>query len=482
MLKEQAKKAVIWSALDQVAQQGLLFAVTVTMARLVSPEAYGTVALLGLFTAIASVFVDGGLTAALIQKKETSHLDESTVFWFNLGVGLLLGMALFFAAPWIASFFDKPILIIITQLYSLQFLLGACNSVQNTRFIKELDFKTPLKINTIAIVVSSAVGIFLAWKGYGIWALVSQSMVGSILRTILLWQISKWRPLFVFSYESYKNLFKFGGFLFLSGLLDTAYQRFYTVIIGKLYGVYDLGIYNRANATKQLPTSVLTGILSRVAFPIFSRANHDSAMLKRGLRLSIRGTMFINIPIMLGLGVVAAPLIITLFGDAWSKCVPLLQILALSGILWPLHVLNLSVLKAMGHSGKFFKIEIIKKVIGTILLILGSLYGMQGMAWAVVASSISSYILNAYYNGKFINYGVWQQVLDFLPALACGGVMSIAVILTSKQIEFTPPVQLITLSCVGALSYLLCCKLFKVEELNNAICIVKKNLAQRYAK
>jgi len=479
MLKQKATRAIGWSTVDQIVRQGLFFAISVTMARLVAPEAYGTVALLGLFTGIARTFVDGGLSSALIQKKETTRTDESTVFWFNLAAGLVMCLALFLAAPLVARFYGIEVLLPITRLYAIQFVLGACNSVQNTLFTKHLDFKTPLKVNFISTLLSAAVGIYLAWQGFGVWALVAHAMTSSVMETILLWGLSSWRPTFTFSPDSFRTLFRFGGFLFLASLLETIYQQFYTLIIGRWYGVHDLGIYNRANSTKQLPTGVLSGILSRVAYPIFSQVADDHERLVRCLRMSIRGIMFLNIPMMLGIAVVADPLILTLFGPVWAPAIPLLQILALGSMLFPLHVLNLNILNSLGHSSKFLKVEIIKKIVGITLIILGSRYGIFGMAWSVVISSVFSFVINAYYNGRLLGYGALRQSRDCLPALACGVIMAGIVIASDHALNGSPPLRLVILSITGALTFMLMAKLFKISEFSDAVGAIRKHLGNR---
>lgn len=476
MLKQRATHAVAWSAVDQLLRQGLFFAISVTMARLVAPEAYGTVAALGLFTGIASTLVDGGLSSALIQKQGSTLVDESTVFWFNLAAGLLMGLALFLCASWIAGFYGIAVLLPITQIYAFQFLLGACNSVQNTLFAKHLDFKTPLKISFVSTLLSASVGIFLAWKGCGVWALVVQSMTSAALQSILLWKLSSWRPAFTFSLDSFRSLFRFGGFLFLSRLINIIYLQFYTLIIGKWYGVHELGIYNRAEATKQLPTGVLSEILSRVAFPIFSQTADDPGRLLRGLRLSIRGAMFLNIPMMLGLACVAEPLILTLFGPVWASAIPLLQILALAGLLWPVHVLNLSLLQAMGHSGKFLQVEIVKKVVGISLVVVGSRYGTHGMAWAMVVSSVFSFVFNAYYSGKLLGYGPWKQAVDFAPALFCGILMASIVIACGNMIESSAFVKLALQCFIGVVAFLLFAKLCRIRQLDEGIHFIRDAL------
>ena len=478
-LQQKATRAIGWSTVDQLVRQGLFFAVSVTMARLLAPEAYGTVALLGLFTGLAGMFVDVGLTSALVQKKDTTLTDESTVFWFNVTAGCIMGTVLLLAAPWISQFYGIAILTPIARLYALLFILGSGNAVHNTLFTKQLDFKTPLKISFVSMLLSAVVGILLAWQGYGIWALVAQAMTAAVIQTIMTWALSSWRPALTFSLDSFRALFRFGGFIFLAGMLDTIYNQFYTLIIGRWYGVHDLGIYNRANATKQLPSDTLSGILSRVAYPIFAQVADDHERLLRGVRMSVRGIMFLNIPMMIGIAIVADPLILTIFGPVWAPAIPLLQILALGGILFPLHVINLNVLRALGHSSKLLKVEIIKKVVGVSLIILGARYGIQGMAWAVVMSSCFSYVFNAYYTGKLLGYGSLQQSLDCLPSLSCGIIMAVIVSACDYTISGPPPLRLFILSITGAIAFMLMAKLFKIAELSEAISFVKKRMRIR---
>lgn len=472
-LKKAAVHAVKWTALEQSVQQGLFFLTSVVMARLVSPESYGTISLLHVFTGIAGIFINGGLTAALIQKQDSTRIDESTAFWFNTSVAFIMAATLFVSAPAIAGFYGIPSLESIARAYSLQLILGSLNSVQSSLFAKRLDFKTPMKISSTSMIVSAAIGIYLAWRGLEVWALVAQALSAALIQTILIWRLSPWRPAFVFSSQSFRALFGFGGYLFLAGLLDVIYVRGYALIIGKLYGVRDLGIYNRANHIKQLPATALAGMLSRVAFPVFSRTADDLPRLLRGFRTAIRGVMFLNIPIMLGIATVAHPLVRVLFGPAWDESAPLLEILALAGILWPLHVLNLNVIKALGHSKAFLKVEVIKKATGMTLIVIGSMAGLHGMAWAVVISSIFSFFYNAYYTGKLLGHGAWSQILDIYPMLISGLLMAGAVFWTSTALILPPLPKLIVLVGVGVTAYVVCSHVLKVAELAEAVRIVK---------
>jgi teichuronic acid exporter len=481
MLKQKATKAVGWSAANQFLQYGLHFTVSIILARLITPEDFGTVALMYIFTGLASVFRDGGLSAALIQKKSTTLIDESTVFWFNIGIAALFTTALFLSAPWIAGFYELPILVLLAQIYSLEFFVSSFNSVQATLFRKRLDFKTPLKIWVISAILSALIGVALAFKGYGIWALVAMAMANTLTRTIALWILSPWRPLCKFSGASFRALFSFGGYLFLSQLLNVGYERFYTLLIGKWFGVYELGIYNRASNVQKLPAESLSRIINQVAFPIFSQTNNDSDKLVRGLRFSLRSIMLVNIPMMIGLALVAEPLILTLYGEAWLTSVPLLSILALSGILYPLHLLNLSVLQSMGHSAKFFRVAIIKKATGVTFLIIGARWGITGMAWAIVASSCFSFFFNAYYNGKFLKHGALAQIRDFAPILLCALPMAALVYYCSVQFQLIPILQLIALSAIGAVTFLLVAYLTRLSALHESVAFAKSALKRKAA-
>lgn len=417
MLKKKAKIAVLWSGADILLRQGLQFGISIALARMLSPEDFGTIALLYLFTGIASAFVDSGFSVALIQKQDVTHTDESTVFWFNLTMGLIVALALAAAAPAIATFFDKNILVPLTWVMALNIVISALGSVHGTLLNKRLDFKAQMKIGAVTTIVSGGTAVVMAWYDYGVWALAALTLTGSLVTTILLWLFSDWRPRWVFSLDSARRLFGFGGYMLASGMLDIAYNRIYTLLIGKFYGTRELGFYNRAESTKQLPCGVLTGILSRVALPIFSAAAHDALQLRRGVQLALRVMMLLNIPMMLGLAVVAEPLVLVLFGAQWLPSVPIMQILCIGGIVWPLHVINLNVLMAQGHSHLFFRLEVVKKICGSIFLIVGAFFGVMGIAWSQVAFGVVAFFINAHYSRNHLNYGAVDQLRDFLPTL-----------------------------------------------------------------
>ena len=424
MLKQKAKSAVLWSGADILLRQGLQFGISIALARLLSPEEFGIIALLYLFTGIASAFVDSGFSAALVQRQDVTHTDESTVFWFNLAMALIVALALAASASAIAGFFNRAILVPLTQVLAVNIFISALGSVHGTLLNKRLDFKIQMKIGAVTTVISGSVAMIMAWDGYGVWALAAQTLAASLITTVLLWLFSSWRPRWVFSHDSVRRLFGFGGYMLASGLLDIIYNRIYTLLIGKFYGVQELGFYNRADSTKQLPVGVLTGILGRVAFPIFSAAAHDTTQLRRGVRLALRGMMLLNVPMMLGLAATADPIIHVFFGEKWLPAVPIMQVLCIGGIFWPLHVINLNVLMAQGHSNLFFRLEVIKKILGSILLVVGTFYGVIGIAWSQVIFGGVAFLINAHFSRKYLDYGVVDQLLDFLPVLGLSLIMA----------------------------------------------------------
>ncbi len=473
-LKSRALSATIWSGADILMRQSIQFGTSIALARLLSPEEFGTIALLYLFTGIAAAFVDSGFSSALIQRQEITHTDESTVFWFNLAIGGLVSLSLWATAPLIARFFVLPILVPLTGVLALNIFLSALGSIHGTLLTKHLNFRVQMKIGVFANLISGAIAITMACYGYGVWALAAQTLTATSLITLLLWCLNPWRPALVFSKKSVRELFGFGGYMLASSLLDIIYNRSYTVLIGYFFGVRELGFYNHADGTKQLPVGVLTTILSRVALPIFSTAAPDKAQLRRGMQLAMRGILLINIPMMLGIAATAELLILTLFGTQWLPAVPFLQVLSLGAVLWPLHVINLNVLMAQGHSHLFFRLEVVKKILGTALLVVGTFYGVMGIAWSQVIFGVLAFVINAYYSQRFLDYGIFSQTRDFLATLTISVVMALAVYWAGTQTYLLPipllaPVQLILLIVLGLIIFIGLAFLFRLTALRDVV-------------
>lgn len=475
-LKHKAVSATIWSTIDTFARQGGQFGITLILARLLTPTDYGTVGLLSIFFGVAAVFIGAGFPSALIQRQEISNVDLSSVFFFNICIALLFSLLLCAAASWIASFYNMPVLTPLTRLMAVSLFIGAFGSIQSILLIKSLNFRRQCIISLATVVVSGSIAVVLAWRNYGVWSLAISTVAGTCVTTILLWLLSPWRPRFVFSVTAVRSLFKFGGFLLISGLLDTMYTRLNTLVIGKFYSPQDLGYYSRADGTQQLPAGLLANIISRVAFPIFSAAQNDKQLLRAGLLKAITMVMMLNIPIMLGTAVTARLLVLVLFGEKWLPCVQYLQILCLGGIFWPLHVINLNILTAQGHSKLFFRIEVIKKVIGILILGSACFFGIYAIAWSSVVTSVICFVINAHYSGLFLNYGAVQQTVDLLPYLAVSLVMVVCVWGASMLPLQAPLLQLIARVLTGVATYSLVCISFRLPAFMESIQLVAPRL------
>jgi teichuronic acid exporter len=473
-MKQKALTATLWSGADFLIRQGLQFIVSIILARILSPEEFGTIALLFLFTGIASALVDSGFSAALIQKKETTQLDESTVFWFTFIMSVLMALVLCLVAPAIANFYSMPVLVPLTMLMALNIVITALGVVHATLLTKQLDFKTQLKIGAYASVLSGLLAVAMALKGCGIWALAGQIILASVITTILLWIYRPWRPSFSFSKNSAVTQFSYGGYLLAATLIDIIYTRGYSLLIGKFYGVRELGFYSRAEGIKQLPVSGLSSVMSRVAFPLFSAAAADKVLLKRGVQFSLRGMMLINIPMMIGLAAVAEPLVLVLIGKQWLPAVPVLQVLCIGGIFWPLHVINLNALIAQGHSKMFFSLEFFKKSFGIGFLLLGTYYGVLGIAWSQVAYGAFAFFINAHYTKKYLNYGAMAQIRDFLPILLISIPMGIIVFWLNGLLSSGPLLKLIMLVLIGVIFFCMAAWGCRLKALHDAMGLLKR--------
>jgi len=454
MLKKRAFLATLWSAADVFLRQGLQLFITVALARLLSPEEFGTIALLSLFIGISAVVVDSGFSSALIQKQDTTHAEESTVFWFNLAASTIATAVLCLCAPYIAGFYGQPVLVDIIYVVSVTIIFNASGAVHTALLTKRLDFRTQMKIGAMSNIASGAIAVALAWNGFGIWALVAQILSAAIFGNLLLWVFSSWRPLLSFRFSSARSLFGFGGYMVAASLLDTLYNKGYSLLIGKFYSTKDLGLYSQAENTKQFPANMFSAILLRVAFPMLSAISTDKAKLRRAVQLSIRSMMLLNIPMMLGLAMVANTMVEAVFGHKWLPAAAILQVLCVGAVLWPFHVININVLLAQGHSRLVFNLQIVKSIIGIALLVAGSRFGVIGIAWSQVALSCAGFLLNTHYTKSYLDYGATRQLRDNLPAFLACLPMLFVVHALGVYWHASPIMKLAGLSAAGALLFM----------------------------
>lgn len=417
-MKRQALFATIWSAGDIVLRHGVQFGATLVLARLLMPADFGVLAMILVFTGIATVISDAGLSLALIQRQDTNHDDESTVFWSNLVLGVALAILLFAFAPLIADFYHTPAVKPLARFMCLAIIFSAAGSIHFALLSKRLEFRLPAKAGGIAAVVSGTTAICMAYAGFGVWSLAIQTVLMSALTTLLLWRFNTWRPALVIQRASLGKLMGFGLYQLANSLMEMAYTRLYSLVIGRLFGAKLLGFYATADTTRQLPSIFLGGLIARVAFPMFSRANTEGGQYRRGMQLGIRMMMMMNAPLVAAMVVLAQPLVETLFGRQWLAAAPLLQVMALAILFYPLHAINLQVLMAQGHARLMFRLEIAKKLLGVVLLVTGIQFGMQGLVWSQVVHSCVVLGINAYFTRRWFGYGAFAQLLDAMPSLS----------------------------------------------------------------
>lgn len=472
-LKQATTKGLFWSSVERFSNQGVQFVFSIILARLLSPSDYGIIAMVTIFFAVAQSFVDSGFSNALVRKTDRVEEDLSTCFYFNIGVGIIAYIVLFLIAPLVANFYNQPILSPIIRITGLEVMLNSLCVVQQALFTIKIDFKSQAKITLSATVISGIVGILLAYQGYGIWALVWQGVASSIVRMGLLWLMSKWRPRTGFSKSSFNYLFGYGSKLLASGLLDTIYNNIYPIVIGKFYNPAQLGNYSRALGWAQLPSANITSILQRVTFPVLSAIQDDTLRLQNSYRRLLKLSAFIVFPLMMGLAAIASPLIRVILTAKWDGCVLYLQILCFALMLYPIHAINLNLLQVKGRSDIFLRLEIIKKIIGVIILIITIPLGITAMCLGMVFSSIICLIVNTYYTSRFIDVGLLTQLKDLRIILINSLVMGGGIYILTSFIDIEV-LKLVMGIVIGFLLYFIGSFYFSKAELQEVISLIKK--------
>lgn len=472
-LKKKTIKGVAWTSLNKVLDLGFGFVIGVILARLLSPSDYGLLAMIGVFNAIAFAFLDSGFGNALIRKPDLNEDDNTTAFFFNLVAGIVLFGVIWFIAPWVSVFYDKPILTPLLRAEGSLLIVTSFKIVQNTQLTRALNFKAKMIIRIVSSVSGGVIGIIAAYSGLGVWALVAMHIADALISLVLLWVISPWRPRGKWSKKSFNYLWGYGSKLLASGLLDTIYGNIYPIIIGKFYSAADLGQYSRAKGYAYLPSQSLTGVIQQVTFPVLSQIQDDDQRLGNNYRRMLRFTVFIVFPIMIGMAALAYPLVVSLVTDKWAQCVPYLQIICLASMWYPVHAINLSLLQVKGRSDLFLRLEIIKKAIVTIAVFVCVPFGIMGICYGAVFTSLACLAINTYYTGKLINVGFVRQMLDMTPtllaSLAMGAVVYFAVIPFDNDV-----VKLAVGIPLGMVIYLAIAKVFRMPELQEALDIIHR--------
>lgn len=455
-LREKAVRGFFWTFSHQAGKQGIGFVISIVLARMLSPELFGLVGMIGIVTNFGQVIIEGGLTSSLIRSDKVTDADFSTIFFFNLGMSVLIYLASWFAAPAIAAFFRQPVLIPMVRLYCLTFIISAFGAIQATRLTKELDFKTQLLVGLPAVVAGGVVGIVAAWFGAGVWSLVWMHLVQAVFSALHFWLRSAWRPSFVFEGGRLRHHLSFGYKLVLSALLFRGFKNLTQALIGRYFSAAQLGFYTRAQTLKQLPVDSMSMALNKVSYPLFASIQHDNQRLRVAYRSLMQQVLFWTAPLLIFAAVLAEPLFRILLTEKWLPAVPIFQLLCPVGILYPIHAYNLNVLNVKGRSDLFFRLEIIKVFLGSGFIFVGLQFGIFGLLAAEVVFSVAALVINTHYSGRLIDYTLRQQAADVGPTLLLTLVAGAGIWWFDASVShWSDLARLVVGSGAGALIYLL---------------------------
>lgn len=416
-----------WTFSQQFSVQFINFGIQIILARLLSPAEFGLIGMISIFIAVGNSLIDSGMASSLIRTKDADEKDYSTVFWMNLIVSCLIYIILFFTAPFIADFYNQPLLQNIIRIYTISFIIRAFVSVQTTILTKEMKFKTQMFMQIPSIIVGGLVGLLLAYKGFGVWSIVWMNLTQTSLFTAQHWLKTQWYPQFLIDRDRLKQHLGYGYKLTMSGLLDTFFNNIYNVIIGKLFSPVQLGYYTRAQTLQMFPITNIATALNKVTFPMFAKIQDDNDRLRRAYQKLMQQVIFLIAPLMLFLMVIATPLFAVVLTDKWLPAVPYFQILCVTGILYPLHAYNLNILKVKGRSDLFFKLEVYKKIFICIGIPIALYFGIYGLLFFQIIFSVFAFMINTRYSGQMIGYSSADQVKDILPLIINAAIVAIIV-------------------------------------------------------
>lgn len=475
-LKKEAISSFFWVLLQQFSGQFIGFFVSIILARLILPSEFGLIAMLAIFIGLGSTFISSGLTQSLIRTVEPTPKDYATVFYFNIVLGAIMYVLIFFSAPWIALFYEQPILVEMIRVYSLIFIIQSFGMVQMAQLTKDMRFKVQLVISIPSLIIGSTLGITMAYNNYGVWSLVWSGLTQTLVSNVQVWFYSKWRPTSDFDWTTLKKHWTYGYKLLLSGVLNTVFTNIYAIIIGKFFLPAQVGFYQRADSLKQLPVANISNALNRVTFPLFAKIQDDNTRLKSAYKKILQMVLYLIAPILLLMAALGEPLFRLLFTEKWLPAVPYFQILCLNGILYPIHAYNLNILTVKGLSGLFLRLELVKVAIICITILGGIQFGIYGLLIGSVIHSSLALVVNTHYSGKLIKYGLFQQLKDISPTLiiAFGCALSVYWLDQKVTYSFHDIWRIFLGGGLGVVSYFLITLFFKFDALHELKSILIK--------
>lgn len=462
----------LWRFLERCGAQGVTLIVSIVLARLLDPDVYGTVALVTVFTTIMQIFVDSGMANALIQKKDADDLDFSSVFYFNLVICSILYLIMFFIAPFIAAFYKIPELTAVIRVLSLILIISGVKNVQQAYISRNMMFKRFFFATLGGTIGAAVVGILMAYFGFGIWALVAQMLFNTTVDTLILWITVKWRPKKMFSMQRLKSLFSYGWKLLISALIDTVYNNIRQLVIGKIYTQSALAYYNNGKKYPEYLVSNINTAIDSVLLPTMSSEQNHPKRVKAMTRRAIKTSTFIIMPLMIGFMVCSRQLVSLILTDKWLPSLPFMQIFCISFAFYPIHTANLNAIKAMGRSDLFLKLEIIKKLIGIVTIVIAIKFGVMAMAYSMLVTSFISQVVNSFPNKKLLNYSYLEQIKDMLPQIILSLVMGV-IVYAVTFLKLSSIITLVIQIPVGVLVYWIGSKLFHLESYEYIVGMLK---------
>lgn len=470
---------MLWSACQRFGVLILSFISNLVLARYLTPEDFGAIGMLTIFISLSETFIDSGLGSALIQKKDTTEIDYSTVFWTNLIISIFLYVVLFLFAPLIARFYNMELLTSLLRVKAIVLIIQGFRLIQTTRLQKSLNFKKISLVYLSASLISTIAAIIASILGLGVWALVIKTLLDTSIRTIVFWIIGKWKPLFKFSFKSFKELFSYGGVMLCTSLVISIYSNVQTLIIGKAFSATDLGYYTQAKKLETIPTNAVEQIVNQVTFPVFSRIKDDVEKLKNSLKKIVICISYITFPMMIFFIVAATPIFEFLFTSKWNQSIPYFRYLCLVGMMVSVNTMNTNIIKASGRKKMYFNLQVIKRLIGIVILIISVFFGMAGLLTARVIIEYVFFAINTHATKKIINYSTWEEVKDFLPNYLLSFISGIITYFAFKYVSL-PNLALIILEfIVYVVIYLGVSSLLKFKGFTYIFDILKNNLFNR---
>lgn len=480
-LKKKTLGGFIWRFAERCGAQGVQFVVSIILARLLMPEAFGTISLMMVFINILSVFIDSGMGSALIQKKTADDLDFSTVFYFNLFMCSFMYLILFLCAPLIAEFYNNSELTLLVRVIGLSLLFSGVKSIQQAYVFKNMLFKNFFFSTLIGTIISAVVGITVAYKGYGVWALISQNLTNNVIDMIIIWCLVKWRPKWMFSFERLKGLFSYGWKLLASALLDTGYNQLRALIIGKVYSTADLAYYTKAN---NFPSIIITNVnssIDSVLLPSMSSVQDSVESVKGMTRRAMKISTYVMAPLLMGLAACGQSVISILLTDKWLPSYPFMVIFCITYVFYPVHTANLNAIKALGRSDLFLKLEIIKKVVGITAILITFKISVMAMAYSLLVTSVLSQIINSWPNKKLMNYSYIEQLKDILPGILLAVFMG-GCVYCVNFLHLNNWLTIIIQVPLGAILYIGLSALLKLESFTYVLNMIKPTLQNIFRK